>query len=830
MGRLFAVVLAGFAIVGCEPPDASPLARLPDVFRVDDVGPVPDFSVIPRHDAEPSDAGIEDASDASDASGADEGFAPDGETVDAAAIEPDAAFSNDPPTRSQVVVLSDPEDAWIIWVKGKEVSARRISVDDSLLEAPVTRLSRPVERLVGARRRGGEPIVFLPNGNNDPVRALRIRVEADEESGADVVEIIEEALDIFPPAGALASNTGSANILVVGRDGIDPGAPLRWRAYDRVDGEVPSDTDRTGLEHPAQFVPWRGNGNWVFAYPTGHCIELDANLAIRGRWQCPVTSRGARLVPNNDSDALFFAGEAGDDVALWLATPGATVDPLGGPYDDDRLVVLAQDAYINPDRFHSARESLIFDTAPQAGALDTIWIVRGSQTRLITAEAIAEAGAKIEDVIGIAQLGAGGANVRIVVWNHETGEPDALEVQPDLGPTPPTFIAPNDPPCPAQAEDCGGEDLDCDGSPANALCCPADSAQTKALLSGSVRLTELTVTRDDDMLRIAGLRDNAILLTEQPVGQIATGVGPTLANHQGFDRLIAMSSAADRTVIVANHTEPGGARRTDALWQDGTGELQPSNNEAPCDLVHAVQLHIDGRTARFYCSNGAIDQPFADPIAGNGEYVEYPRDGVHWMIRQPTGGEGPLDPIVADLWVAVGPGAELEHWIESSAGIELSDDGLPPEYEQIAGDAIERSFPISPPTAPGARPARIGDGGRLEVHLPGLGWMPTVSSRWILESETSLSSRSPIAITVGHKLNPESRAPEQQVLAYFVHDLRPGGDWWGRELDVGFNAGQPLTTYHSVTTGAYDGSPQLLRAGADAGGNTGVWGFSVFCR
>lgn len=735
--HIVAMITAGVC-VACDPPPPKSPRLIPDGGSdTDGPLPSPDQGPIDPPDTTPPPP---------DGGPRDRGVPP----PDAADAEVDAGPAGSRPAPDRIVVLSGRLDLWVAWIAGGRLWARRL---EHGAEAPGPLIDggevpAPDGPLVGARTQSGRPWVFLPAGEDGEVVAR------------DVAQGTEVPLGLYGPV--LASPAGS-EVLVVGRSGAEPDAAVAWRVLDGERIDV-AHTDTTGIPMPIHVAP--GLANWVFGFEGGHCAALGTDYRLEEAWWRCGARRDAGLV--GLGERLVFVAVEGDRLVAWRATPGAAARPEGvrvddppeGPVGEVELVTGVVEA--GPPLSPVGRAVAL---PLRDGEGDAVWLVAADDARRVPVEAA-------DRLLGV---GAVNRSVYRIEWDEAAGVVTRPATATDGPADPPVFERP-DPACRVPQvlpEDCAEVDRDCTGEPAQGLCCGDPTPDTLAGVDVGARPEgDLAITKDVGTYYFVVRSAQEAVLLSHPTGDTSGRAAGVLARWPGVAEVQSVSVAGARALVVARATpDEGEGDRWQALWLLEPGRT--SRGATPCAPVRWARLSPDGSRARFFCLESARDVAAGDDAFSE---VAYPGgvDDVRWMVPAAMGRD---DLLLA----AVGDDHDLRLWVDGPEGIEAAADASIPEVVAALPPAA-RTAPIYLPVVDGGRVARIREDAWLEVLDAAGIWRPAPSSAW--PRRAFVVAHRPLAVTLARLNAPEEGGVGDGLLAFFAHDLSPGGDWWGRPAPV----------------------------------------------
>ncbi len=747
MRRLFVAGLV-LLVTGCEgagPKDAPPPppdAALPDATPPD-AAPV-DLDALPP-DAAPDAAAPDAASDA---------VAADADTTDAVAADaaPDVAVPDPLPTAPRTLTLSARPDFWIVYAHLGRLLAVRVALGSETGEAPRDLGPAPDGPLAGGRAYSdGAPWLFLPGDDG----ALVAR---------DVARGTTVPLRLHGPVRVAAS---ASQVLVVGRTGPAPDATIGFRVLEGRTLRLARD-DVRGIALPDSVSV--GLADWVLAFADGTCMALGpagTGLSEKGAWRCGADPR-AGLV-GDGTDRLSFVGPHPADapaprLTAWRAVPGAVARPDGVRRDDPA------EGAVGEVEISGALTEVRPPVSSPAGTV--AWPVvdaEGPAIRVVGDDRSWRiAVPHLDDVLGVA-----GAfrELRAVLRTPEGGVAAPLGDPPE-GPPPPvdgrtvSRCGEGGQVLPELCDD-GAEavDFDCSGDGEDGLCCGEPIRTRGQLVSPPPSDAGLWVDRSDDGYLYAYVVDGEARLVRQRAADLARHPAQVLVRWAVGALSLEHAARDGARIVLVVRTQPaaeGEAPGWRALWLEG---LPPADeSDVPCAPVLAVRL--TGGQARFLCEDGVFDVPFG--AAAPATPVPAPASGVRWV--QPRA----LDR--DDLYlVATGEAHALALWRDTGAGLEVAADvTLPDAVAALAPEA--RTLPIRLPRY-GGTPARVRDGRLLEVLTRSAGWQPAPSTRWPVAAK--IADYGDYALTLAEVAEPREPSTFVQV---FIHDLSPGGHWWGRRV------------------------------------------------
>lgn len=712
--------------------------------------------------------------------------------MDMAVVDmPDLAVPDEPPTREETIVLTNRDDGYIGWVSGGRLFSARLQQDAEAVDSvtDVGDASSLEGRLRGYRLTGSRPYVVLPSGEEGMLQAV------DLTGRRDPVD-----LGLYPPFDLYVDG----DVLLVGQTTPAEGASTGWRTVGIGNELGDVYVDETGF--PLARSAAQAMGGWVLGFDGEACLDMTRSAVVEAPWFCQGTP-GARLV-GDGGERLSFVGPTVEGIRMWQAMPSVSVPPEGAA-DPSLRVDLTAGAII--DWFPQPTLGQLVHISEDGGA-EALWWIRATQTQ--RAEITAP-----ETILGLSVIKS---DIRIIRWDEATGRPVPDAVEFAAGPTPPTF----DPPmsCNAYAaEQCGDDDLDCNGVPEGGLCCRdvSDRRISARLPQGEgPEPTWFAGVADVGILLLMVVEGEARLLNhphDNANGEEATEVAiweNVVRLHHFANRVTRVVASAD-VLDIDNPADEGEPANTlpGLLWF--SADQGATSSGTPCADLRALEILDAAGTTRAWCADGAVDLPFGQ---GAGDAVAYPPETgtVHWIEPHALGQAG--------LYlVAHGEAYTLSLWsLDEGLTPMIAEEALPMAVTLLTAE--ERMVPIRLPVIAGGPVARVFEGA-LELLEPGMGWRRMPSSRWPVQAD--ISRYEPVALSVGYTEDPaESDDPEFARVGYFLHSLQPNTQHWGQR----YSSRGPdiqLFTHHGARFGEYPVGARLdpifvFAAGNIAGGNGNV--------
>ena len=688
--------------------------------------------------------------------------------------------------RGQVLGLAGEGGGYVIWIRDGQLWAAARDGAGGLAEATLIAEGVTAPRMLQGARLGDQWWVVVPEAADEDgaydLVAYNVAAEAGAAEGR--VELGIRA-DGEIPNYAIAQREDEA--LIIGRgiprdigEEVD-GAPLNLRQM-TAEGRGFLISDGAGLPFPESVTP--ALEGWVMA-AQGHCAWWSPEASFLGRWRCPTLVAGGLVAEGERLTLLGALADPMDPLAVRGQMQGATpgVDPLTAPTFDLPGV---------PDTGHGVLQR-VGDDQRDLAIIQGLDAGEGEEISLLIASAEGVRRAYLPNAESPPVMGAliGGGRRDLILWQDDA--PALMPIDAEATVETPTYSRP-DAAC-AQAvvapEDCSEVDRDCDGDPRNGLCC----AETQPLVEGAFS-KRLRVGQEGLPTPTALSPDGGGLL-------FAIDVVPTPLDARRNDVIMGQTDlASGETEILGTFSlmhDPSMFRVTEGavvltalredtdlpalLWSlpDGEGGWAVSESDAPCDPILEMEI-IEGDRVRLYCPDAMRQVPFGGGNFADVEVVRYPdniRD-VRWVRRRSY--PGPVEGGSEELLVAVGVDYDLAHWRSDLSGASLAVEPELPheELDLLSMDFFDREVPVYGPAVPGGYMVRRTRRRWLEVFVPGYGWSPVPGSTWPLEAQASPDL--PYAVQSAYLGRRREADLRQLPVSFFLHDLRPGGAWWGTPL------------------------------------------------
>lgn len=516
---------------------------------------------------------------------------------------------------------------------------------------------------------------------------------------------------------------------------------VAWR-FERAGEWGQLKIDDQGISSPTSIT--RGLGSWVLGVPTGQCFMLQERTGISHSWRCH-GDQGSLLT--GDDFSLLNIGtlpRSSDDSArgiglwAWSGTPGNAEAPLSSEiisYTETEEQVSALESH----------QALIL----QDGALIR-WLNRASDPQALIDEddqlIIVTTNGRLSTVITDPDLIFGvirthSENPLLMFWDELNGQVILRPHSPELWQSRelPSAAHENER-CIVSPERCDEVDHDCDGTPRNQRCCPVGESVTSRL--PEVLFPQYSwFTGDSEIGALVAIASQgSARLFSFPT----SGGEATLRAQWGEVIQINHFSNYLSLVSMAAIDPQGGFILLQNLRRDGSW----FKRSLPCDPLAITVLNAEHHT-RVYCRDKAYT--FYSELEPPREEL-YPESGeLLWMSEWHTQQED----LGQKYWlVSIGESAQLSLWRDDQDQVALGETEtvtLPNILGELSSD--DRILKIQLPPSGNGLMSRLIDEHTLEVWIERLGWTQVGGHRWPLWA--SLSSRYPIAISVGYSEDPK---------------------------------------------------------------------------
>ena len=738
---------------------------------------------------------------------------------------------------ARALILHGGGEARVAWLADDELRVQGLTEDEagaSALSAPTIALAGlsaaqiplPLQGARGDQRWS----LFLATGEAGNVQA----VDLDNASPEGRVDLeLEPDTALGAPRLVVAQHPNGDTLIMGRRPAQDEDSrfrprPVAWQILS-ADGQVGplySDTNDMGLPDQATA----GLDGFVLAWGDGTCASLPLpGEQLDGHWICGITAQGA--LASDGGDHLIAVNPLESGAEIFTATPGQL------SLEDERPVGLATLTDLEPLQGQQWR-----------GLEDGV-------SRLVTidAEGVHLSNPQVAWPLGAFQLDDAAL---VAYWDGE-----AMALTPEITPTAsedlPLLALPEG--CDVAPEDCTDQDRDCDGDPRNGQCCVDRAQAADAYLGGTLASsgdsptlpTALLPGAEIPTLLIGGERENFNDFVINVIMMEWTATNPDAEEgedpSQPATRVVAqwpeatapqfirVDDTGDTALIIAAPSRIGedelvalwAFRQPDGSWQAVSRSLPCAEPEARLGVLEALLdvRFIGPGEARFYCPNDVRDVVGADYFSLPGqrptpvEYTAHPYPGdrsLRWMVRRRLVRDGMPQWLILTSEASIDDEADftLQLWTEDQAEILAPVASDEVDLLNATLDRDGRRYPIHLPIDEAGPTLRaFGPVGKwLEILTGPLGWLPLVNSRW--PESAALSPDSAIAYTMGYLVNPGAAFCNACPVGLFVHDLRPGGDWWGRPLQDDLGGALLSADYQglALTQLPTDGGlPALLR-------------------